>query len=94
MRLKIGNYAEMEQRRLVHKIGVIYDTKHSKMIKIPDIMKTIVDRTNNAIFDRCHFINFGESSLDFELVYYIPTNDYLLAMNAQQQINLASIMII
>ena len=84
----ISNYAEMEQRRLVHKIGVVYDTKHSKMIKIPEIIKTIVEKTNNAIFDRCHFINFGESSLDFELVYYIPTNDYLLAMNAQQQINL------
>jgi len=84
----ISNYAEMESRRLVHKIGVVYDTKHSEMKKIPELMKNIVSRTENAIFDRCHFINFGESSLDFELVYYIPTNDYLLAMNAQQQINL------
>ena len=51
-------------------------------------MKEIVTRTENAMFDRCHFISFGESSLDFELVYYISTNNYLLAMNAQQQINL------
>ena len=50
--------------------------------------KSIVESTNNALFDRCHFIAFGDSSLDFELVYYIPTNSYLLAMNAQQQINL------
>ncbi len=84
----ISNYAEMETRRLVHKIGVIYDTKHSQMKIIPELIKSIIERTNNAIFDRCHFIGFGESSLDFELVYYIPTNDYLLAMNAQQQINL------
>ncbi len=84
----ISNYAEMETRRLVHKIGVVYGTQHAKMERIPEIIKSIVDKTNNAVFDRCHFISFGDSSLDFELVYYIPTNDYLLAMNAQQQINL------
>ena len=58
------------------------------MLLIPSIIKQIVDQTENALFDRCHFIEFGESSLNFELVYYIPTNDYLLAMNAQQKINL------
>tara|TARA_Y100001968_G_C19412792_1_gene747270 strand:- start:213 stop:1238 length:1026 start_codon:yes stop_codon:yes gene_type:complete len=84
----ISNYAEMENRRLVHKLGVIYDTSHSKMQKIPNIIKSIVDNTENSIFDRCHFIKFGDCSLDFELVYYIPTSDYLLAMRAQQQINL------
>ena len=51
-------------------------------------IKQIIDKTENALFDRCHFIEFGESSLNFELVYYFPTNDYLLAMNAQQKINL------
>jgi len=84
----ISNYAEMKQRRLVHKIGVTYDTNYSKMLLIPSIIKQIIDKTENALFDRCHFIEFGESSLNFELVYYIPTNDYLSAMNAQQKINL------
>ncbi|ABX08674.1 mechanosensitive ion channel family protein [Prochlorococcus marinus] len=84
----ISNYAEMENRRLVHRLGVEYNTSHSKMKKIPGIIKSIVDQTDNAIFDRCHFIEFGNSSLDFELVYYIPTNDYLLAMKAQEEINL------
>ena len=84
----ISNYAEMESRRLVHKLGVIYDTPAQKVEKIPTLIKDIIDNTENADFDRCHFIKFGDSSLDFELVYYIPTNDYLLAMTAQQEINL------
>ncbi len=84
----ISNYAEMERRRLVHKLGVVYDTSYEKMKQIPSIIKDIVNNTDNAIFDRCHFIKFGDSSLDLELVYYIPTNDYLLAMSAQQTINL------
>ncbi len=84
----ISNYAEMKQRRLVHKIGVTYDTNYAQMQVIPNMIKKIIDQTENALFDRCHFTEFGESSLIFELVYYIPTNDYLSAMNAQQKINL------
>ena len=33
-------------------------------------------------------IGFGESSLDFELVYFIPNNNYSKAMEAQENINL------
>ncbi len=84
----ISNYAEMQKRRLVHKLGVIYETTYEQTKNIPNIIKDIIDNTENAIFDRCHFIEFSSSSLDFELVYYIPTSDYKLAMKAQQEINL------
>ena len=84
----ISNYAQMEKRRLVHKLGVIYETKPETMKKIPLIIQTIVEKTKNASFDRCHFTDFGDFSLNFELVYYIPTNDYVAAMEAQQYINL------
>jgi len=84
----ISNYAEMNKRRLVHKLGVVYETTYEQAKNIPMMIKNIVDKTENAIFDRCHFIEFANSSLDFELVYYIPTSDYLQAMSAQQDINL------
>ncbi len=85
----ISNYAEMKKRRLVHKLGVVYETSYEQAKNIPEMIKNIVEQTENAIFDRCHFIQFADSSLDFELVYYIPTSDYLQAMSAQQEINLA-----
>ncbi len=84
----ISNYAEMGRRRLVKTIGVTYDTSREKMQKIPSIIKSIIDSTNDAQFDRCHFVDFADSSLNLQFVYYIPTNDYLRAMNAQQAINL------
>tara|TARA_Y100001968_G_scaffold217938_1_gene200582 strand:+ start:61735 stop:62763 length:1029 start_codon:yes stop_codon:yes gene_type:complete len=84
----ISNYAEMEKRRLVHKLGVVYDTSYEKMRKIPEMIKLIIENTENTNFDRCHFIKFGDCSLDFELVYYIPTSNYLSAMVAQQTVNL------
>ncbi len=84
----ISNYAQMKRRRLVHKLGVVYETSPSLMKMIPKIIKKIVEETKDASFDRCHFTDFGDFSLNFELVYYIPTNNYLAAMEAQQCINL------
>ncbi len=84
----IANYAEMQSRRLVHKLSVVYETPVDKMKKIPLIIENIVNSTSDVKFDRCHFTEFAESSLDFELVYYIPNNNYVKAMDAQQKINL------
>ena len=84
----ISNYAQMKKRRLVHKLGVVYETSPSLMKIIPKIIEKIVEETKDASFDRCHFTDFGDFSLNFELVYYIPTNNYLAAMEAQQCINL------
>ena len=84
----IANYAQMKKRRLVHNLGVVYETSPEIMKRIPLILKKIVINTDNATFDRCHFTDFGDFSLNFELVYYIPTNNYFAAMEAQQNINL------
>ena len=43
----------------------------------------------HTIFNRCHFVEFADSSLDFELVYYIDTRDYTIALNAQQEVNIS-----
>ncbi len=84
----ISNYAQMNKRRLVHRLGVVYETDISKMENIPKIIESIIDSVDNAKFDRCHFVEFASFSLDFELVYFIPTNNYYKAMLAQQTINL------
>ena len=83
----ISNYAQMKKRRLVHKLGVVYETSPEIMKKIPLIIENIIKEAKNASFDRCHFTDFGDFSLNFEIVYYIPTNNYLAAMEAQQYIN-------
>ncbi len=84
----ISNYAEMKKRRLVHKLGVVYDTSLDKLKGIPNIIKKIVEDNDGAEFDRCHFIEFGDSSLDFEIAYYVSSNDYIKAMTIQENINL------
>ena len=39
-------------------------------------------------FDRCHFASFGDFSLNFELVYYVNSDDYAEYMDKNQDVNL------
>ncbi|NCB01118.1 MAG: mechanosensitive ion channel family protein, partial [Spirochaetia bacterium] len=86
---RIHNYKQMVRRRVVFTIGVIYETTAEKLEKIPSIIKdiiTTVEAIEGVVFDRSHFFAFGDYSLKFETVYYVPTNDYNIYMNTQQEI--------
>ena len=48
-----------------------------------------MDGIELADLDRVHFKEFGDSSLDYEVAYYVNTGDYNKYMDAQQEINLA-----
>ena len=86
---RIRNFKRMRQRRIVLKLGVVYQTSNEQLAKIPRLIKDIINNTANVICDRAHFSGYGEYSLDFEVVYLIDSNDYNVYMDAQQQINLA-----
>ncbi|KKZ10684.1 MAG: hypothetical protein TH68_10220 [Candidatus Synechococcus spongiarum 142] len=83
----LSNYTVMERRRRIYRFGVTYDTSPQVLKQIPTMAREIVEGVKDADFDRCHFVEFGASSLDFELCYNIPTNDYVRALDAQQQVN-------
>ena len=85
----LSNYTVMERRRRIYRFGVTYDTPPSVLKQIPTMVRAIVEGVKDADFDRCHFVEFGASSLDFELCYNIPTNNYVQALDAQQQVNVA-----
>ncbi len=85
----LSNYTVMERRRRIYRFGVTYDTPPQVLKRIPTMVRAIVEGVKDADFDRCHFVEFGASSLDFELCYNIPTNNYVQALDAQQQVNVA-----
>ena len=84
----ILNFAKMAQRRMIYSIGVTYDTSVDQMKAVPSLIQSIIDAQEHSSFDRCHFTEFADSSLNFELVYYIDTRDLTVALNEQQAINL------
>ena len=85
---RIRNYKRMSERRSVFSIGVTYQTPLEKLKRIPSIMKSIIEHQNRTRFDRAHFKEYGDSSLNFEVVYYVLSPDYNLYMDIQQNINL------
>lgn len=85
---RVRNYKRMAKRRVVFKLGVIYQTTYQQLQEIPHIIENIIKDIDDAIFDRAHFLSYGDFSLDFEIVYYVIGNDYNKYMNIQQEINL------
>ncbi len=86
---RVHNYKKMEQRRVVFKLGVTYQTPSKKLKAIPQIVKESIEDQTDASFDRGHFTSYGDSSLNFEFVYYVTGADYNKYMDIQQAINLA-----
>ena len=89
---KIRNFKKMRRRRISFVIGVTYDTPIEKLRKIPEIIKEIIDPKKLPDVDqleRVHFKEFGPYSLNFEIVYYMKTRDYIKYMDTQQAINFA-----
>lgn len=85
---RVHNFKRMERRRIVFNIGVTYQTTPEQLRAIPDIIRKIIVDQKDAQIDRCHFSSFGDSSLNFETVYYVTEPDYAKYMDIQQSINL------
>jgi small-conductance mechanosensitive channel len=85
---RIRNFGRMYERRVVFKIGVTYQTPREKLIKIPAIIRQAVERQEKTRFDRSHFFEYGDFSLNYESVYYVKGPDYNEYMDIQQAINL------
>jgi len=86
---RVHNYKRMERRRIVFPFGVEYDTELKKLKKILEIVKEIFKKIEGADLDRVHFKQFGDFSLNFEVVYYVKVSDYTAYMDTQQEINFA-----
>lgn len=84
----VKNFRRMQERRIVFKFGVTYGTPPDLAEAIPGIVRRLVEDDAKLRFDRAHFLAFGESSLDYEVVYHVLAPDYGIYMDAQQRLNL------
>lgn len=85
---RVHNFKRMQERRIVFKLGVVYQTSYDQLKKIPMIVNEIIAAKKQVRFDRGHFSGFGDFSLDFEFVYYVLSADYNTYMDVQEEIYL------
>jgi small-conductance mechanosensitive channel len=88
LKSRLRNYGRMYERRIVFNIGVVYQTPRDALKKIPGIIRAAVEAQAKIRFDRSHFKEYGDFSLNFETVYYVLVPDYNTYMDIQQAINL------
>ena len=69
--------------------GLAHDTEPAVAMRVPGMLQEIVERQKPVRFDRSHLKAIGDWSLEYEVVYFVLTPDYLTHMNIQQAINLA-----
>jgi len=86
---RVQNYRKLKKRRVVFTVGVEYGTPTEKLKKIPGIIKQCIANAGKTEFDRCHFVEFGDSNLNYEIVYYIESKEYIDYVDAQQKMNIS-----
>ncbi len=84
----LENYGARDRIRLYQVIGVRYETS-------PDQLRWILAETRKLIFShpmigpdgaRVRFINFGASSLDFEIFCYVNTTDFATFVTVREDV--------
>ena len=89
LKSRVHNYKRMSERRIVFGFGVVYQTSLEQLQRIKTIVGDIIRAEEKARLDRVHFKNYGDSSLNFEVVYFVKDSDYTVYMDLQERINLA-----
>ncbi|HVZ78685.1 MAG TPA: mechanosensitive ion channel family protein [Gemmatimonadaceae bacterium] len=89
LKSRIRNYKRMQERRVVFRFGIEYETPRTLVAQVPGIIRGAIEAQSPVRFDRAHFTSFGASSLDYEAVYYVLDPSYNRYMDIQQAINLA-----
>jgi small-conductance mechanosensitive channel len=83
---QIRNFKRMQRRRVDFVNGVTYETPQEKMKRIPDMIKDIIENVDQAEFDRAHFHEFADFSLNFEIIYHVESREFDLYMDIHQHI--------
>ena len=84
----LKNFKRMQERRIAFRFGITYDTPPQKVEAMSALLRQLVEADPLLRFSRAHFVAFGDSSLDFEVVYFVLDPAYDTYMEAQHGLNL------
>tara|TARA_Y200000002_G_scaffold158847_1_gene131328 strand:- start:1552 stop:2643 length:1092 start_codon:yes stop_codon:yes gene_type:complete len=85
---ELDNLGARPVRRVKFNIGLTYNTSVENIKNIvDDIQKLIDDHPMTNQDGRVRFLNFGASSLDIMVLYYVDSPDWEVLIDAQQKIN-------
>lgn len=83
---RLHNFKRMSRRRILFKLGVVYQTPAELLKEIPKLIRSIIEKHELATVDRSHFSAYADSSLTIETVYFVLSPDYAVFMDIHQQV--------
>lgn len=84
---EITNYANLHRRRVQYAIAVVYQTTPEMLRALPALLQAQVEGEGRECI-QSSFIGFGASSLDFELVVDVHSDDYSDVIAARTEIGI------
>ncbi|MBM5810855.1 MAG: mechanosensitive ion channel family protein [Gammaproteobacteria bacterium] len=88
LRSRVRNYGLLYERRVVFRIGIVYETPLEQISEVARILEAAIRAQPKTRFDRAHFAGHGDFALNFEAVYFVLDAAYHTYMDIQQAINL------
>lgn len=85
---EIRNNTRLDRRRGKFSLGLIQQIAPDRLERVPDMLRDIV-RANGANFVRAGFVNFGASTLDFEVEFDVMSSSYEDFYRARHAIGIA-----
>ncbi|MGQ3055221.1 MAG: mechanosensitive ion channel family protein [Roseateles sp.] len=85
----VSNFKRLQARRVVFNFGITYDATADEVAAVPPLIRELIESDPQLEFLRAHFKGFGESSLDFEVVYRVRDANFDVYMDRRQAFNLA-----
>lgn len=82
---QVQNFKKLEERRVVIRFGVTYETTVKQREAIPQMVQEIVDTLDGVRHGRTHLDELGDSALVYETVYFVEDSDFDLHMDRKQE---------
>jgi small-conductance mechanosensitive channel len=87
LKSRVRNFGRAPEQRALATIRVDYTTSVDKLQAIPRLLEGIVREQQNVRFERCHLTALGDSSLQFELSYFVQQPKLNPLLDLQQAVN-------
>ena len=87
LKSRVRNFGRAPEQRALASIRVDYATPTETLRAIPKLLEGIVREHGNVRFERCHLTALGDSSLQFELSYFVQQPKLNPLLDLQQAVN-------
>ncbi|MDH4380166.1 MAG: mechanosensitive ion channel family protein [Vampirovibrionales bacterium] len=85
---RVKNYRPLKERRHVMLVLIDYETPQDLLVHIPGWMQAVVEAVPQCRFERAFLKKLGEYGLEYELVFFVTSPEFIDFTHCQQAVNL------